>query len=591
MTANLIGQAFVRIRPKTDGFEGEARSGLQGQLGKIAATIGGAFAAKKVFDFGAASFRAFGQAEESSLRFNKALDMNGRVSAASRAALDQYANAMQRKTIFEDDAIRSGVAQLAQYKLSGRQLQQLTPLLLDYAARTGTDLPTAAKKLGVAILGQGRALKQVGINFKDLKDPGKNFDQLVAGLTSKVKGFAVEQGKLGGSKVIEAKNQWNDLQEKIGRGLTPAVAKLAGMLADMLNWLGRNSALVKDVTLALSPLIAGLTAMLIAQKVAVAVKALNLAMKDNPALLVVAAVAALVAGLVIAYQKVGWFRAAVDGAFRAIGAVVTWFRDHWKLVLAAVLVPIAAIPIALYVARDRIRGVIDAVVGFFARLPGRIVGFVTGLGSTIWDAISGGMNALISNVAGKVATVVGFFSSLPRRAKDAFVASARFFVDIGKAILTKIGEGLSGAAGFAGRLAGAALDAVRGMVSGILNGIIGAINDMIPNQIGKVEVLGRTIFPGLDLPDNPIPMVRLARGGVIDRPVRALIGEDPRTTPEIVTPLATMIDTFRQVLREDGAGRVPIVVNVNAGMLGSVADAARAVGGELSWQLARHGLR
>lgn len=51
---------------------------------------------------------------------------------------------------------------------------------------------------------------------------------------------------------------------------------------------------------------------------------LNAVMMVNPVVLVVAAIAALAAGLVLAYQKVGWFHAAVDATWQAIQVAWDW---------------------------------------------------------------------------------------------------------------------------------------------------------------------------------------------------------------------------------------------------------------------------
>ncbi|MEW2164428.1 phage tail tape measure protein [Streptomyces sp. NPDC007084] len=71
---------------------------------------------------------------------------------------------------------------------------------------------------------------------------------------------------------------------------------------------------------------------------------LNAAMSAMPIMLVVLAIAALVAGLIWAYNKVGWFRSFVDGAFKGIAAVVGWLvgwvKAHWPLLLAILTGPI-----------------------------------------------------------------------------------------------------------------------------------------------------------------------------------------------------------------------------------------------------------
>lgn len=76
---------------------------------------------------------------------------------------------------------------------------------------------------------------------------------------------------------------------------------------------------------------AGMKAMAIAQRL------LNLAMKANPIGIVVTALAALVAGVIWAYNNVSWFKDGVDAAWagiqHAVGVVVSWLTDTvWPLI-------------------------------------------------------------------------------------------------------------------------------------------------------------------------------------------------------------------------------------------------------------------
>lgn len=73
--------------------------------------------------------------------------------------------------------------------------------------------------------------------------------------------------------------------------------------------------------------------------------ALNAAMMANPLGLIVAGIAALVVGIVIAYNKIGWFRDIVNAAWAgiqiAVGAVVTWFQTYVWPVLQMIWTGIA----------------------------------------------------------------------------------------------------------------------------------------------------------------------------------------------------------------------------------------------------------
>src|SRR5690606_6058582 len=73
---------------------------------------------------------------------------------------------------------------------------------------------------------------------------------------------------------------------------------------------------------------------------AVAQWALNAAMSANPIGLIVVAIAALVAGLVLAYKKSETFRNIVHGALSAVGAGATWLWENgikpaWERIKAA----------------------------------------------------------------------------------------------------------------------------------------------------------------------------------------------------------------------------------------------------------------
>src|SRR5699024_8706760 len=91
--------------------------------------------------------------------------------------------------------------------------------------------------------------------------------------------------------------------------------------------------------------------LLIAQKFATAgdavqMRILNAAMKANPIGLIITAVTLRVAGFILMYKKVGWFRVGVNAAWAgikiAVSAVCKWFRDVLWPIMQAVWNGIAA---------------------------------------------------------------------------------------------------------------------------------------------------------------------------------------------------------------------------------------------------------
>jgi hypothetical protein len=175
--------------------------------------------------FGSDSVKAYVQAEASQLRLQDAFRKFPKLSDTNIGALRRLNTELAKKTRFDDDATASGQAVLAQFNLTGQQITKLTPLLQDYAAKTGKDLPTAARDLGKAVLGQGRSLKSVGINFKDTGTEAGNLEQITKGLRTQVGGFAEKEGKSAAGRAEILRNQFGELQEAAGKQLLPALMK------------------------------------------------------------------------------------------------------------------------------------------------------------------------------------------------------------------------------------------------------------------------------------------------------------------------------------------------------------------------------
>ncbi|MEM9609925.1 MAG: hypothetical protein AAGA99_21070 [Actinomycetota bacterium] len=167
-------------------------------------------------------------------------------------------------------------------------------------------------------------------------------------------------------------------------------------------------------------------------------------------------------------------------------------------------------------------GVVADYVGFIWREVERIFNLVSGFIGEIWSGIS-------STVGGAVDEIVGFVIGIPDR----------------------IGETALGAFS-------ALWDGFRSVV----NNIIGAWNNLgftFPSFSGDWNgpLPGGGFTLGgweLSVAGAGLAIPELAQGGVIDRPTVALIGEDNRTTPEIVSPVDLMASTVRAELQAAGVG-------------------------------------
>ena len=216
-----------------------SKLGTVGKGAMLGIAAGLVVAGKAAIDFGGDSIKAFADADKSQKQLEAAYKRFPKLANVNIDSLRKYNQALQRKTGADADDIASAQAQLGAYKLSGKQIKAMTPLLVDYATKTGKTLPAAAKDLGKAVMGQGKALKTLGVDFKDAKDPAKNYAQVMAGLKEKIGGYASEVPEAEKkSKILAA--SFGDLQEGIGEKLQPAMIGLTDAGQGVLDWLDAN---------------------------------------------------------------------------------------------------------------------------------------------------------------------------------------------------------------------------------------------------------------------------------------------------------------------------------------------------------------
>lgn len=127
------------------------------------------------------------------------------------------------------------------------------------------------------------------------------------------------------------------------------------------------------------------------------------------------------------------------------------------------------------------------------------------------------------------------------------------------------------------------------VVSGLkapINGLI-ALLDAFHIAIGKVEILGHTVFGGMDW--HPFHIAPLAQGGIVTKPTLALIGE---AGPEAVVPLSGRGAGPGLAPRMAGGGDgVTVNVNFNGSVFGDRAQVARELAYSIRDELARIGTR
>jgi phage-related protein len=189
---------------------------------------------------------------------------------------------------------------------------------------------------------------------------------IMSELADKTGGAMAAQAETATGQYAIFTNQMNELKESLGAGLLPVIESLMPVLSAMADFAADNTTTIEILVGVVAALSAGILVANAAMKAyaaaQVVVKAataawtaaqwlLNAALSANPIGVVIVAVAALAAGIVIAYQKSETFRNIVTAAFGAVKTAVAavtgafesllagaksafdWVVDHWKVAL------------------------------------------------------------------------------------------------------------------------------------------------------------------------------------------------------------------------------------------------------------------
>ncbi len=198
---------------------------------------------------------------------------------------------------------------------------------------------------------------------------------------------------------------------------------------------------------------------------------------------------------------------------------------------------------------------ISAAIGFVKSIPGRVKSALASLSGLLRSIFTGAMSAGLSVVTGIGGRILSWISGIPGK----IGALAGRMKTAGAGIIHSLIEGIKSAAGYLGGIAGSIWDKLKMLI----NGAIDWLNQHLQFHVDPPgPIPGFTIKP-------PVQIPHLARGAVVRRPTRALIGE---AGPEAVVPLSkgkgalTGLIDYEQLgavlARHLGGGRGPLIGTV-----------------------------
>jgi len=274
--------------------------------------------------------------------------------------LVDLANEQARLTGVDQNLIKESQALLLTFKdiassagEVGGAFDRATQLTLDMASAGFGSVTDNAKQLGKALndpIAGLTALRRSGIQFTEAQQ-----DQIrtlvESGQTLEAQNLILQEieNQVGGTAEATAnstdkmKVAFSQASESIGMALLPAVEALLPLVIGLAYWASQNT----EILIGLAAVIGGLSAAIVvanfamkawaaAQAIATAAQwAFNAALSMNPIGLVVIAVGALVAGLVILYNKVDWVRDMLNQFFKPLEKVmdgIGWLAEKLGIV-------------------------------------------------------------------------------------------------------------------------------------------------------------------------------------------------------------------------------------------------------------------
>jgi len=187
-------------------------------------------------------------AEESFSRLQNILHNIGREDVLPRIQ-ENVENLSKSFKYLEPADIQDAFTKLITYgKLTERQINDLLPVIINFAAQQKITVPEATGIFTKALEGNARALKEYGINIKDGHDVTERFGILMTELKPRVEGAADAFGKTMKGQLAIAKQELRETQEQIGNGLIPVLTSLLKVTVSAIKGIGDTFWLVQKVT-------------------------------------------------------------------------------------------------------------------------------------------------------------------------------------------------------------------------------------------------------------------------------------------------------------------------------------------------------
>jgi hypothetical protein len=278
---------------------------------------------------GAALFDATKGAMEDSAAQDKLAGVLQRVTGATDKQIkanEDFITKQGKLLGITDDELRPALGRLATATGSVTKAQELATAAMDIAAATGKPLEAVISAVEKAYGGNTAALAKLAPEVRKMIKDGASFEEVMKELAKTTGGAATDAANTAAGKFKTLKTSLDETKESIGAALLPAVEKVLPYLQKMADWASDNP----DKFLIIAGTIGAIAAAVLVANTAMKVytagtiiataaqAAFNAVMSANPIALIVLGIAALIAGLILAYKNFEGLRNIVDSVGRGL---------------------------------------------------------------------------------------------------------------------------------------------------------------------------------------------------------------------------------------------------------------------------------
>lgn len=265
--------------------------------------------------------KAAGEAEAKMASFNATMDAIGNVSSKTRQQLIDAGNAA-RKLGFDNEATTVVLGRFYQRTNDVTEATKLNAVAMDLARAKNLDLESAANLVNQALSGNGRALKQYGIEISDSLGPL----EALGVLHDKVKGQATAFADTYEGKMQILQGTLGELQESIGTAFLPimkeVIDKITPVIGKIEEWATKNPDLTAKIFImatAIAALVGGLGLIGLALPAIIA----GFTLLVNPITIAIGLVSALAGWFVYLWNNVDKVRESLENLINTIKRYVS----------------------------------------------------------------------------------------------------------------------------------------------------------------------------------------------------------------------------------------------------------------------------